>query len=76
MFYEIRVSRTNEVLVDELTLDEANELLWYYQDIMGYDVFMTISNHHHIIAIPVIAHEYKSAYIQYFAELQEIGNLI
>lgn len=76
MCYEIRASRTNEVLADQLTLNEADELLWYYQDIKGYDVFMTVSHHKHIIAIPILEHEYKSAYIQYFAELQKIGNLI
>lgn len=75
--YEIREARTLELIETDLTFEDATELLYFYQDMCGYDVVMVSArntfakpNHYNHV------YQYKSDYIHYFAQLQEMGNLI
>lgn len=73
--YEIWDVDTNEVLVDNLSFDEAAEQFAVYQKFFDDGVFVAVreTRHKHIHRTP--AQEYKVAWINYFAELQAMGNL-
>lgn len=73
--YEIWDTDTNEVLVDGLSFDEAVEQSAVYMDFFGNGVSIAIRESHKIYAHKTQAQEYKSAWINYFAELQVMGNL-
>lgn len=75
--FEIRDAYTNEVLVDKLSPKEAIEAFKLYQDYFGANsVIMT--HCHGLERVPHISREqeYKNEFIEYFAELQLIGNLL
>lgn len=76
MKYAIKDTFTNELLVDNLTFDEVIVQLKIYQKFYGDHLVMTVCRYapkpKHISR----ADEYKQEYINYFSELQQIGNLI
>lgn len=75
--FEIRDAYTNEVLVDKLSPKEAIDTFELYQDFFGKNsVIMTHS--HNIERAPHISREqeYKNEFVEYFAELQLMGNLL
>lgn len=76
-FYEIVSAQTNEVLVDGLTFEDMAEQFSIYQEFYGQcEVLPCVRN--------IITHErriitrkqqYHSAWINYFEELLQAGNL-
>lgn len=75
--FEIREARTLELIECAFTFEDAAELLRFYQDICGYDVVMIRSDlYKHTSYKTTEKQQYKHAYINYFAELQEMGNLL
>lgn len=75
--FEIRDAYTNEVLVDKLSPIEALEAFELYQNYFGERAVIMTCNHEperrHYISRK---QEYKNEYISYFAELQQMGNLL
>ncbi len=74
--YEIIVARTLEPIEVDLSFDDAVELLHFYQDMCGYDVLMVSATSTHFKRKVNYEEEYKSAYVDYFAQLQEMGNIL
>ena len=68
--YCIKDTATMDIIASNLTEDEAQELFDFYEDFCGTgSVFVT--------EIPkTMAQEFKYEFIELFAELQEMGNLI
>ena len=68
--YCIKNTETMDIIANNLTEDEAYELFDFYEDFCGTgSVFIS--------EIPAtIEQEYKYEFIELFAELQEMGNLI
>lgn len=73
--YEIWDTDTNEVLVDNLSFDEAVEQSAIYMDFFGESVSVAIREARKVYTHKTPAQEYKSAWINYFAKLQVMGNL-
>ena len=73
--YEIWDINTNEILVDNLTFDQAAEQSAIYQEFFGDSVCVAFRESKQIIKHTTPAQEYKTAWINYFAELQGMGNL-
>ena len=74
--YEIWDTNTNEVLVDNLTFDQAAEQSAIYQEFFGSEsISVAIRESEGIIKHTTPAQEYKQAWISYFGELQAMGNL-
>lgn len=68
--YCIKDATSMDIIANNLTADEAAELCSFYEDFLGEgSVFMTASPY-------AMAQDYKHEFINYFAELQEMGNLI
>ena len=68
--YCIKDAETMDIIANNLTKDEADELFEFYEDFCGTDSVF-------IAEKPIsTAQAYKSEYIALFAELQEMGNLI
>lgn len=75
--FEIRDAYTFEVLVDNLTLEEALDTLNVYEEFFGNDsVIVTCAKAPRRRPHISMAQEYKQEYIDYFAELQLMGNLL
>lgn len=81
-FYEIREAKTNELLVDGLSGEQALEMFEVYQNYFGIgNVYIT----HYIVPKNKThisrtyenkrAQEYKNDFIALFEELQIIGNI-
>ena len=81
--YEIREARTNELLVDNLTGEQALEMFEVYQNYFGVgSVYIT----HYEVPQPSLsvlrtyeskrAQDYKNDFILLIAELQEMGNIL
>ena len=73
--YEIWDLDTNEVLVDNLTFAEAAEQCKAYQDFFGNGIAVAVREMREIKHYTSAEQEFKTAWINYFAELQSMGNL-
>ena len=75
--YEIWDLDTNEVLVDNLTFSEAAEQCKVYEDFFGNGIAVAIREMREIKQRQHTSaeQEFKAAWINYFAELQAMGNL-
>lgn len=74
--YEIHDSITRDILVDNLTFDQLAEQFATYLDYFGEQITACYREHAETRAIPVSrSKQYKSAWINYFGELQAMGNL-
>ena len=74
--YEIWDSTTQELLVDGLARTQAIEQLAIYQEYFGDGVTIAMREHH--IAPnhhTTDAQAYKQAFVDYFAQLQAMGNI-
>ncbi len=73
--FEIWDTDTEEVLVDNLSFEEAAEQSAIYQEFFGNGVSVAIRASRKTYEHKTPAQEYKAAWINYFAELQAMGNL-
>ena len=73
--YEIWDVDTNEMLVDNLTFDEAAEQCEIYTKFFGEGICVAIRESVPVRKHKTYAQEYKESWINYFAELQAMGNL-
>lgn len=73
--YEIWDANANEVLVDNLSFDQAAEQSAIYQEFFGDAISVAVRKSKRIIKHTTYAQEYKQAWIEYFGELQLMGNL-
>lgn len=73
--YEIWDTDTQEVLVDNLTLAEAAEQSAVYMSFFGDGISVAIRESKPIRHHKTYAQAYKEAWIEYFGELQLMGNL-
>ena len=77
--YEIHDSITGEVLVDKLTFEEAAEQFETYQNFFGTDAINVcvrrFPNQRQTIKHTTPGFDYKKEWVNYFAELQLMGNL-
>lgn len=73
--FEIWDTDTNEILVDNLSFEEAVEQSEVYQQFFGDGVSVAIRESRKVYTHVTPAQEYKTAWINYFAELQAMGNL-
>lgn len=72
--FEIRFTHSGEVLANQLSEQKAVELLEVYKGFFGEgSVFIAYGESRKHTSW---AQEYKNAYIDYFGELQEMGNLL
>lgn len=72
--WEIRDISVNEVLVDNLTYEEMLQYFEIYKMFFGKDVVRAFCKKVEVIKTTTTT--YKEEYIDYFGELQEMGNLI
>jgi hypothetical protein len=76
--FEIYLLTTGELLVDKLTFNQVPELFGAYEDLYGENTVTVICRefkHPLTINTRSKSKEYKNAWIEYFGELQLIGNL-
>lgn len=73
--YEIYDLDTNEVLVDNLTFSEAAEQCKVYQECFGNGIAVVIREMREMKQHISAEQEFKTAWINYFGELQAMGNL-
>lgn len=73
--YEIWDVDTNEVLVDNLSFEDAVEQSAIYEQFFGEGVCVAIRESCKVYIPKTPSQEYKTAWINYFAELQAMGNL-
>lgn len=74
-FFEIVNIKENEVLVDGLTFEDMAEQFKIYQNFYGEDAVVAYETIYVKTKPIFFEEEYKKAYINYFEELQNIGNL-
>lgn len=74
--YEIHDTITNTILVDGLTFDELAEQFATYLEFFGEQIVALYRECANVQPVRFNrSREYKSAWINYFAELQSMGNL-
>ena len=74
--YEIYENSTGVLLVDNLTFDQVAEQTQIYMDFFETDDISVIAREWNgYINHTTVVHEFKNAFISYFGELQEMGNL-
>ena len=73
--YEIWDVDTQEVLVDNLTLTEAVEQSAIYMEYFGNGIAVAVREAYPVRKHKTSAQAYKEAWIEYFGELQLMGNL-
>ena len=74
--YEIHDSITCDILVDNLTFDELAEQFLTYLEFFGEHIMACCRECADVRPVRLSRpKEYKSAWINYFAELQAMGNL-
>ena len=73
--YEIWDINTNDILVDNLSFDDAVEQSAIYQEFFGDTVCVAFRESRKVHTHKTPAQEYKQAWISYFGELQAMGNL-
>lgn len=78
MSYSIYENTTGVLLVDNLSFEEAAEQSSVYMNFFETDDITVVANNNyqHTYSRSNIPFEYKSAFVDYFAELQEMGNLL
>ena len=74
--FEIWDENTNEILVDGLTFGQAAEQCKIYQEFFGRAIAVVIRETSKVHNRFNVANEYKTEYINYFAQLQQMGNLL
>lgn len=74
--YEIHDPVANIILVDNLSFDELAEQFLTYLEYFGEHIVACYREHTEVRPVHISrSMEYKSAWIDYFAELQLMGNL-
>ena len=73
--YEIWDVDTEEILVDNLSFEEAVEQSAVYQQFYGEGIAVAVRESCKVYSHKTPANEYKVAWINYFAMLQAMGNL-
>lgn len=73
--YEIWDTSTQEVLVDNLTFAEAAEQSAVYMSFFGDGISVAIRESRPMRQHKTYTQSYKEAWIEYFGELQLMGNL-
>lgn len=73
--YEIYEAETGVLLVDNLTFDEVAEQSKIYADFFEAQVVVVAREWVNNISRTSIVRAFKDAFISYFGELQEMGNL-
>ena len=73
--YEIWDVDTEEILVDNLSFEDAAEQSLVYQQFYGDGVSVLVRETSQVRTRITPEQEFKTAWISYFAELQEMGNL-
>ena len=74
--YEIHDSITRDILVDNLTFEELAEQFATYLEYFGEQITACYREYEETKTIPMSrSQQYKSAWINYFDELQAMGNL-
>lgn len=74
--YEIHDVNTNEILVDNLDFADMAEQFAVYQNFYGDNAVVACSRtYSKVTKIETTAQLYKDAWIEYFGELQLMGNL-
>ena len=73
--FEIWDEDTNEILVDNLSFEDAAEQSLVYQQFYGDGVSVVIRASSQVRTHITPAQEYKQAWINYFGKLQAMGNL-
>ena len=73
--FEIWDEDTNEILVDNLSFEDAAEQSLAYQEFFGDGVSVVIRESCQTRIRITPEQEFKHAWINYFAELQAMGNL-
>ncbi len=77
MLFQIRDVFTNEILVDNLSREEVVKQFKIYEEFFGEGtVCIARYNANKCRKSQSWKTEYKVAYIEYFAELQILGNLL
>lgn len=74
--YEIWDANTNEVLVDNLTFEDAAEWCKTYSDFFGIETMVVEVYSKKIIKHTTAAQQYKNAYTDYMETLFEMGNIL
>jgi hypothetical protein len=73
--YEIWDLDTEEILISNLTFAEATEQCKAYQEFFGNGIAVAIRESREIKQHITAKQEFKTAWINYFDELQAMGNL-
>ena len=73
--YELYEAESGVLLVDNLTFDEAAEQSKIYADFFEGEVIVVIREWVNNVSHTTIAQQFKNAFIDYFGELQMMGNL-
>ena len=73
--YEIYEAESGVLLVDGLTFDEVAEQSKIYADFFEAEIIVVVREWVNNISHISAAEQFKSAFVNYFAELQEMGNL-
>lgn len=73
--YEIYEAETGVLLVDNLTFDEVAEQSKIYADFFEAQVVIVAREWVNNISRASVVRAFKDAFINYFADLQEMGNL-
>lgn len=74
--YEIHDSVTRDILVDNLTFEELAVQFSTYLEFFGEKIIACYREHAEARPVRISREqEYKSAWINYFGELQAMGNL-
>lgn len=73
--YEIYEAESGVLLVDGLTFDEVAEQSKIYADFFEAEIIVVVREWVNNISHTTIAQQFKSAFVNYFADLQEMGNL-
>lgn len=74
-YYEIWNKTEDEPLVDGLTFEDAAEMSKVYMDFYGEDVIVVCARDVRTKKIISSVQAYKNAWINYFEELLQMGNL-
>ena len=73
--YEIYEAESGVLLVDNLTFEEAAEQSAVYAEFFEAEVYVVAREWVKSVSHTTVAEQFKSAFINYFGELQQLGNL-
>lgn len=77
--YELYLAESGELLVDKLSFREVPALFQAYEDLYGKDSIAVCCREFKRdikLEIHSMASDYKQAWIDYFGELQTLGNIL